>query len=84
MVLARNLVQFAEVEKAREFVKVEHRLVLAVLAKECDVFAEVHVLEVICNKTTVAALYALAEIVQDVFLMMIFHKLFEILSYWSL
>lgn len=44
-----------------EFLKVEHRLVLAVFAKERDILAEVHVFEVIGDKAAVATLDALAE-----------------------
>lgn len=44
----------------------EHRLIFTVIAKECDVFAEVHILEVIGDKASVATLDALAKIFQDV------------------
>ena len=44
----------------------EHRLVLTVLAKERHVFAEVHILEVICDKTAIATLNAFAEVVENV------------------
>ena len=44
----------------------EHRLVLAVLAKECDVLAEVHVLEMIRDKAAVATLNAFAEFFENV------------------
>lgn len=39
----------------------KHVPVLAVLAEERNVLAEIHVLEVVCNKASVAALNALAE-----------------------
>lgn len=44
----------------------EHSLVLTVLAEECDVLAEVHVFQMIGDKTAVAALDALAEFVENV------------------
>ena len=61
VMFARGLVQLSDVEQFCEIVEVEHRLVLAVLTKECHVLAEVHILEVIRDKTSVAALDALAE-----------------------
>lgn len=45
----------------------EHRLVLTVLAEEGDVVPEIHVLEVIGNKTAIAPLNAFAEFGDDVF-----------------
>ena len=56
-------------------VKVEHCLVFTVFAKECDVFAEVHILEVIGDKTPIATLDAFAEFVQNFFFRMIVHKM---------
>ena len=52
----------------------EHRLVFAVLAKEGDVLAEVHVFEVIGDKTPVATLDAFAECLQNFFFAVIVHK----------
>ncbi len=66
MMVLTDLVQLAQIEQAREFVKVEHRVVFAVFAEECDVFAEVHVFEVIGDKAAVATLDALAEFVENV------------------
>ena len=43
----------------------EHRLVFAVVAKERDIFAEIHIFEVIGNKTAVTTLDAFAKIVQN-------------------
>jgi hypothetical protein len=63
MMFAGDLVQLADIEQFCEVVKVEHRLVLAVLAKESDIFAKVHILEVIRDKTSVAALNALSEFI---------------------
>lgn len=39
----------------------KHSIVLAVLAVKCDVLAEIHILEVIGDKTAVTSLYPLAE-----------------------
>lgn len=84
VMLARDLVQLAEIEQAREFVKVEHRVVLAVFAEESYVFAEVHIFEVIGNKAAVATLNAFAKFVQNFVFAVIVHKLFEILPYRDL
>lgn len=40
----------------------EHRLVLAVFAKEGDIFAEIHILEMVSDKAAIAALDAFAEL----------------------
>lgn len=44
MMVVVSRVQFAKVHKPRKLIKVEHRLILAVLAEERDVLAEVHIL----------------------------------------
>ena len=44
LMFVRNLVQLADVEQLCKVIKMEHCLVFAVLAKEGDIFAEVHVL----------------------------------------
>ena len=51
----------------------EHRLVLAVFTKECDILAKIHIFEMISDKTAVATLDALAKFIKDVILR--FHKL---------
>ena len=61
MVLIIGTIELREVHQLRELIEVEHRLVLAVLTKERDVLAKVHILEVIRNKAAVAPLNALAE-----------------------
>ena len=43
-------------------VKVEHRIVFTVFAKKSDIFAEVHILEMIGDKTAVATLDAFTKI----------------------
>lgn len=40
----------------------EHRLVLAVFAEEGDIFAEIHILEVVRDKAAVATLNSLSEL----------------------
>ena len=62
MVFAGGFVQLGDIEQFCKVVKMEHRLVLAVLAKECNVFAEIHIFKVIGDKTAVAALDAFAEV----------------------
>ena len=54
----------------------EHRLVFAVVAKERDVFAEIHVFEVIGDKAAVATLYAFAKIMQNFVFCVAFHSVF--------
>jgi len=66
MMFARYLVQFADIEQLCEVVKMEHSLVLAVFAKEGYVFAEIHILEVISDKTAVATLDAFAKFFENV------------------
>ena len=46
-------------------VEVKHALVLAVFAEERDILAEIHVLEVICDKAAIATLDALAEFCEE-------------------
>ena len=66
-----DLFQLFEVHERRKLIEVKHALVLAVFAKERDVLAEVHVLEVISDKTSVAALYAFTKFGED--LLLVFH-----------
>ncbi len=44
----------------------KHRLILTVVAKERDVFSEVHILEMVGDETAVATLDAFAEIFDSV------------------
>jgi len=62
IMFAGHFVQFCDVEEFGEIVKMEHRLVFAVFAKEGHVLAEVHIFEVVSDKATIATLYSLAEI----------------------
>jgi hypothetical protein len=66
-----NLFELGNVEQTSELIKVKHVVVLAVFTKERDVLAEVHVLKVIGDKTSVAALYAFTKFGEDLFL--VFH-----------
>lgn len=59
----------------------EHRLVFTMFAEERDVFAEVHVFEMIGDKTAVATLDAFAKFLQDLFFAVVVHKCFKILSH---
>ena len=54
-------IELADVEELCKVVEVEHCIVLAVLAEERNILAEIHVLEVISDKAAIAALNALAE-----------------------
>lgn len=60
MILFGNFAEFGAVEYRRENVKVKHRFVPTVFAEVCDIFAQIHILQMIRNKTTVATLNALA------------------------
>lgn len=44
MMVFRDLLQLADVEVAGKLLKMEHRIVFAVLAKKGHVLAEVHIL----------------------------------------
>lgn len=55
---------FAElrcIEKFREILEVEHRIVFAVLAEERHIVTEPHVFEVICDEAAIATLDAFSE-----------------------
>jgi len=73
MVAVRHLVQLCHVEEPREFIKVKHRVVLAMFAKERHILAEIHILEVIGDKTAVTALNALAKFIQNLVRSYFFH-----------
>ena len=66
MVFVFRFLQFRRVHKTRKLVEVEHRVVLAVLAKEGHILAEVHILEMIRDKASIAALDALGKLLQNV------------------
>lgn len=51
----------------------EHRIVLAVFAKERNIFTEIHVLKVVSDKASVAPLNALAEHLDHIFRVDIVH-----------
>lgn len=59
-----DLFQFADVDMFRKKVEMEHRLVFAVFAKECYIFAEIHVFQMICNETPVTSLNTLSKFIQ--------------------
>ena len=54
--------QFAAVERLGKLRKGKHRVVFAVFAKKRSVVAQIHILQMISDKTAEAALHALAEI----------------------
>ncbi len=58
----------------------EHRLVLTIVAEERDILAEVHVLEMICDKAAVATLDAFAKFLYYCVFTVIVHKIMVILS----
>lgn len=64
MVVFRNLFELRYVQQLGEIIEVKHRIVLTVIAKERDVLAEVHILQVISDKTAVTTLNTLTELIQ--------------------
>lgn len=64
MMFVGNFLEFAQIDKPGKIFKVEHRVVLAVIAKERHIFTEIHVFQMIRNKAAVAPLNALAECFQ--------------------
>lgn len=58
-------VELFKVHQLGKLVEVKHRLVLAVLAKERRILAEIHVFEMICDKAAVTSLNALAKFIED-------------------
>lgn len=62
MMVAARRIELGQIDQLREFVEMEHRLIVAVFAEKGNVLAEIHVLQVIGDKTAIAALHALAEI----------------------
>lgn len=64
---AGDLFQLREVHQAGELIEVKHVLALAVFAEESDILTQIHVFEVIRDKTSVAALDTLAEFRQELF-----------------
>lgn len=75
MMFAGDFVQFADIEQLCKVIKMEHRLVLAVITKECDIFTEIHILEVICDKTAVATLDAFTKFFKNV--LFVFHLFYD-------
>jgi acetate kinase len=73
MVLVRHFLKFRNIHHFRKLIEVEHRVVLAVLAEESNVLAEVHILEVIRDEAPVAPLHALPEFPQNLFVICYSH-----------
>jgi hypothetical protein len=61
MIGVRDFAELVQIEQARKLVEMKHRLVLAVITVKRDVFAEIHIFQVIRNIAAVTALHALAE-----------------------
>ena len=61
VIFVGNFFKFRDIQQRREIVEVEHGVVFAVVAKERDILAEVHILQMIGNETAVTTLYPLAE-----------------------
>jgi hypothetical protein len=61
------LAKLGGIEQPGEIVEVEHALVLTGLAKERGVLAQIHIFQMIGNKTPVTALDPFSEIRKDSF-----------------
>lgn len=72
MMLVGRLLEFRGVQKPRELIEMEHRMVAAMLAEKRNVLAEVHILEMIGDKAAVTPLHAPAEFFYN--LTRIFHR----------
>jgi hypothetical protein len=68
MMVFRDLLQLADVEVAGKLLKMEHRIVFAVFAKESHFVTEIHILQMVCDETPVASLYPFAELLQNFFI----------------
>ena len=65
MMLFSNLFQFVDVDKLGKLIEMEHAFVPAMFAEKCHILAQIHILKVICDKTSVASLNALSEFADD-------------------
>ena len=61
MMFCYGFVQFADIEQFCKVVKMEHRFIFAVLAKESYLLTEIHIFEVIGDEAAVTALDTFAE-----------------------
>lgn len=61
MIVFGDLFELRDIHQRCELIEVEHGFVFAVFAKESHILADVHVLEMVCDKTPVATLNAFAE-----------------------
>ena len=68
MMIIGDFLELGYVHQSREFVEVKHVRIFAVLAEKGNVLAEIHVLKMICNEASVAALDTLAEFSEDLVL----------------
>jgi hypothetical protein len=75
MIVVGYFLELRDIKQSREIVEVEHRIVFAVFAKERDVFAEIHILEMIGDKAAVAPLYPLTEYLQNLWICRCFHPI---------
>ena len=75
MMVTCDLVQFGDIEQLCKLIKMEHHLVLAVLAKERNILTEIHIFQVIGDETTITALNALAKFFEN--MLIGFHLLYH-------
>ena len=74
VVVLGNLFQHGGIHLLRKLAEMEHRIVLAVFAKESGVFAEVHILKVVRDKTSITTLDAFTEVCKHIVCLSGFHK----------
>jgi hypothetical protein len=65
MVIVCRLAQLARVDGFRKLGKGKHRIVFTVLAEKRSVVAEIHIFQMISDKTAETALGALSELLQN-------------------
>ncbi|PYS88931.1 MAG: hypothetical protein DMF62_08440 [Acidobacteria bacterium] len=61
MIFFGRLFQFADIDVLRKQIEMEHRVILAMLTEKGNVFTEIHVLEMVRDKTPVTPLNSFAE-----------------------
>ena len=75
MLVPSGFRELRNIEMPGKLVKMKHGVVFTVFAKESDVFAKVHVFEVIGYKAAVTSLYTLAEFTKNCVVCGRFHNL---------
>jgi len=75
MVFVGDLFYLRQIHQLGERFEMEHRFVMAVIAEKGHILAKIHILEMICDKTPVATLDALTELLDH--LCRVFHLFYN-------